>query len=228
MKCSYRECQHSLHSQQPNINLPAGAVVRMTKKYCSDECRNKETVAEYIDARRTGSERRSSSYPVNSRTFGAALVKEGKINSYQLEKALELKTMNGKRPLAYYLIKKGWIARRELLTSLARYHDVPFISLGNRPQASLLSAQFPFSLLFVAGVVPFAYSAEQNTLCLAMKDPSDLSAVVAIKTLNGSHVKVFQGDPEEIDGYLATIRDKAMLEGLITTAASAMETAVAV
>jgi hypothetical protein len=50
--------------------------------------------------------------------------------------------------------------------------------------------------------IPFSFNRPTNKLCLAMKDPSDLSAFSAFKAISESNVQIFQGDPLEIDKYI--------------------------
>lgn len=206
MKCKYRHCDNDV------IN---NAQLGPKKHFCSNGCLVSEAEESYIEKHDQGRIVHGSSYPISARVFGNALLKEGKITQYQFEKALELKSMNGRRPLAYYLLKKGWVERRDVLTALARIHRVPYIVLGNRPQAMLLASKFPFKLLLLAGAVPFSFNRPVNKLCFAMKDPSNLSAVDAFKAISGNNIQVFQGDPLEIDQYLKTIKANSMLSTIL-------------
>jgi hypothetical protein len=106
MRCSYRECQAEISHSDSNIVM-AGNANKTDRVFCDRECRNNEIVAAYADLLNSGKRVRSSSFPISSRSFGNALLQEGVITAYQLEKAIELKTMNGGRPLAYYLMKKA-------------------------------------------------------------------------------------------------------------------------
>lgn len=220
MTCSYRYCDNPIHEDKNNKAITGESANRQKHKYCSVECRNNEVVAEYIELHDNDSVVRSSSFPINSRFFGNVLLKDGKITQYQLEKALELKSMNGRRPLAYYMLKRGWIKRNDVLTTLAKIHRVPYIVLGNRPQAPLLSAKFPKEFLRKAGVLPFSFNRPINRLCVAMTDPSDLSAIMVLKTISGSQIQVFQGDPAEIEQFLNKKETSLFLGGTIPVTAA--------
>lgn len=206
MRCSYSECNNKVDTKKLTQKSGSAPVVALNTSYCSEDCRKNAAYREYIELYQAGKLARSSSFPISSRVFGNSLVKEGKITPYQLEKAMDLKSMNGGHPLAFYLMKKGWVDRRDVLTTLARLHRVPYIVLGGRPQVSLLASRFPYGLLYVAGAIPFSYNRPVNRLCIAMKDPSDLSAYATFKSISGSEIQVFQGDPLEIDEYLAKIK----------------------
>jgi hypothetical protein len=135
---------------------------------------------------------------VTSRAFGSALISMGKIKGFQLEQALIDKSRNGRKPLAHYLLKRGWINRRDVLEAIGKIHKVPIISLHGKKISKAVIDMVPREVAVTSGVIPFGYNDKDETISLLMKDVSDLTTVFAIKRLTGLEVRPYLGDPEEI------------------------------
>jgi type IV pilus assembly protein PilB len=177
--------------------------VRDRRWYCREECHREAILNDYLKRKRDHDEIRSSTYPVTARSFGAALLRSGKITYYQLEEALEAKRRNGGMPLVHYLLQHGLIDRQDILEALGRHHRVPVARVGGRTLGPEITQLVPREIARLSGVVPLLLDRNERKISLLMKDPTDLTAIIAIKQLSGYGVRPFQGDPAEIDRLLA-------------------------
>lgn len=171
--------------------------------YCDQACHRATMLHDYFMRKRTGREMHTISWPVTSRSFGAALVQMGKIEGYQLEQAIEEKSANGKQPLAHYLLKKGLIKRKDVIEALGKVHRVPVVFLRDRVIEQETMELIPAEVALLSGVLPLNFNRKTNRLSLLMKDPSDLTTIITLRRLLKCDVQQFQGDPHEIDQYLA-------------------------
>lgn len=171
--------------------------------YCNSACYQASMLRDYFMRKRAGREMRTITWPVTSRSFGAALVQLGKIEGYQLEQALEEKSANGKQPLAHYLLKKGLIKRKDVIEALGKVHRVPVVFLRESEIDPETMDIIPAEVALLSGVLPLNFNRRTNRLSLLMKDPSDMTTIVTLRRLLKCDIQQFQGDPQEIDEYLA-------------------------
>ena len=198
MRCGNSLCDKKKISGFIGRALNRSGVVKEKIWYCSQQCFETVVLEEYHHRKACNTEIRRSTYPVTSRTFGSALIRMGKIKGFQLESALIDKSRNGRKPLAHYLLKKGWISRRDVLEAIGRIHKVPIVSLQGKKISKEVVGKIPGIVARTSGVIPFDVNEKDGTLCLLMKDVSDLTTVFAIKRLTGLEVRSYLGDPEEI------------------------------
>jgi len=135
---------------------------------------------------------------MSSRDFGAALLRSGKVSWSQIEEALEARRGNGKMPLAHYLLQKGLIDRHDILEALSRHHRVPLAKIGACELDEGLIDLIPAQIARLSGAVPIALDRDSGKISLLMRDPSDLTTLLAVKRLTGYETKAYQGDPAEL------------------------------
>lgn len=177
-------------------------VERENRWYCSERCYVAVVMHDYFRRKNTGREVRSSTHPVTERSFGAELMRMGRIGWMELEEAIAAKNHNGGMPVAHYLIQRGLITRRDVIEALGRHHHVPVAKIGETQLGRELVNKIPAPLARIGGVVPLSYDSKRKTISLVMKDPSDLTTTLTVKRLLNCDVKTFQGDPAEIERIL--------------------------
>ena len=170
--------------------------------YCSEECWREVVLQGYRRIKRSRSEKRTATYPISARSFGASLVRAGIVSWSEVEDAMEAKSRNGGMPLAFYLMSKGLIDRQDILEALGRHHRVPVASVGERRLSEALLAKVPAEVARTSGVIPVAHDRQSRLLSLVMKDPTDLTTLEIVGRLSGCEVKPVQGDPAEINRLL--------------------------
>ena len=199
MRCGNSLCDKRKISGFIGRALNRGGVVKENIWYCSQECFATVVLDEYFHRKQSHTEIRRSTFPVTSRAFGTALISMGKIKGFQLEQALIDKSRNGRKPLAHYLLKRGWVNRRDVLEAIGKIHKVPIVSLQGKKISKGIIDMVPREIALTSSVIPFDINGKDGSLCLLMKDVSDLTTVFTIKRLTGLEVRSYLGDPEEIN-----------------------------
>lgn len=201
MKCHNPDCRKG--KKKKNLGRLAGSgYQREGRLYCSEECFIDAVVADYLKRKREGRELHSSTHPVTSRALGAALLRMGRLTWVELEEAFEIQRRNGGEPLIHYLLVHCLLTRRDIIEALGKHHRVPVATVGVRRLDPSLLAMIPGRMARLSGIVPIAFSAEDNKLSLLMKDPTDLTSLVTMRRLLDCDVQVFQGDPMEINDLI--------------------------
>lgn len=199
MRCANPECNEHKHEGFLGRLISSGeGVVRENLWYCSENCFRRAILSDYLRRKNRGSELRTGTYPMSSRDFGAALLRSGKVSWSQIEEALEARRGNGKMPLAHYLLRKGLIDRHDILEALSRHHRVPLAKIGACELDEGLIDLIPAQIARLSGAVPIALDRDSGKISLLMRDPSDLTTLLAVKRLTGYETKAYQGDPAEL------------------------------
>ena len=198
MNCSNPDC----NKKKPEGFLgklfgPEG-VIRNNKWYCDEHCYKHPVLKEYVLRKGSNMEMRTSVHPITSRSFGATLVSLGKINAYQLDRAMLEKKSNGNKPLAHYLMAKGLITKKDVIEALAKLHKVPVVYVGDTELNIDNFHLIPHEVAKIGKVIPISFSKLTGKLALLMTDPSDLTTILTVKKLSNLEVEIYQGDPEEI------------------------------
>ena len=118
--------------------------------------------------------------------LGALLTEKGLVSSAQIEEALK-EQVGGNRRLGHILIQMGAISEELLLTILAQQLDAPIITLAEQV-ASDVRKVLPRYLCRKYNAVPVSRG-ENNTLQVAMVDPSDATAIADIEDYTGLTVR---------------------------------------
>jgi hypothetical protein len=110
--------------------------------------------------------------------LGDLLVDANLLTASDLDKALRLQVGGGRR-LGYLLIKMGFITEEQLHTVLSQQLDLPSVKVDNEINSEI-KALLPRYLCRKYSAIPLSFG-ENNTLRVAMVDPSDFEAVSDIE-----------------------------------------------
>lgn len=141
---------------------------------------------------------------VSQMAIGQILVEEGLVRAQQLEEALELQRVTGRR-LGNILTEKGYLSEREFAVTLARQLDIPFFDLEeyiiDPPVVSLI----PEHLCERYRLIPIMKTGDR--LLVAMSDPLNEDALADIEMLTGMAIKIVVSTPTDVNAALADAFD---------------------
>jgi type IV pilus assembly protein PilB len=124
--------------------------------------------------------------------LGESLVEAGLINPAQLDEALARKNTTGER-IGEALVALGYISERDLVRTLARDADIPFLEsneLRVEPGVvSLITAQAARA----NNLVPLR--ADGRALVVAMSNPFDIGVIRSLERASGRQIRTVTGDP---------------------------------
>lgn len=131
----------------------------------------------------------------NKQRLGDLLINSELITKTDLDKALRLQ-VGGNRRLGYLLVKMGFIGEEQLQTVLASQMDLPIVNVEEEfnPEVKKI---LPNYLCQRYSVIPLMIG-ENNTLKVAMVDPSDFEAVSDIEKFTGKVVRPVLASKSEI------------------------------
>ena len=127
--------------------------------------------------------------------LGDLLVEAKLISETNLNKALRLQ-VGGNRRLGYLLIKMGFITEEQLHTILSQQLDLPIVKIEDE-LSNQIKKILPRYLCRKYSVIPLSYG-ENNTLTMAMVDPSDSEAVSDIEKYTGKVIRPVLASKSEI------------------------------
>ena len=140
-----------------------------------------------------------------SSRLGELLVKENKITSLQLKKALEAQRNTGAR-LGHELARLGYIEENELTSFLSKQYGVPSINLDAVELPPEVLKIIPKEVVVRHQVIPISQTG--NTLMVAMADPSNVYAQDDIKFITNFNIEVVvtseQSISEAIEKYYSS------------------------
>lgn len=127
--------------------------------------------------------------------MGELLIEANLISRDDLGKALRFQ-VGGNRRLGYLLIKMGFITEQQLHSVLSQQMDLPIVSIADEfsNEAKKILPQY---LCRKYSVVPLSLG-ENNTLKMAMVDPSDFEAVADIERYTGKVIHPVLAPKSEI------------------------------
>ena len=137
--------------------------------------------------------------PLSQKRFGERLAELGLLSAEDLEAALAVQRTTGE-PLGEIILKQKKVLEEDILRLLCEEAGIQFRSLeGVQPDPAAV-AQLPADVARAKAAVPLAL--EKNRLTVAMANPLDLKAVMALERATGRLVHV-QGAPRvEIERML--------------------------
>lgn len=138
----------------------------------------------------------------NKQRLGDLLIDAKLITTADLEKALRLQ-VGGNRRLGYLLIKMGFISEDQLHSVLSRQMDLPIVTVAQEfnPEAQKI---LPKYLCRKYSVIPLSMG-ENNTLKMAMVDPSDAEAVYDIEKYTGKIIRPVLASKSDISSGIRTL-----------------------
>jgi hypothetical protein len=131
--------------------------------------------------------------------LGELLVDSKLISEEDLNKALRLQ-IAGSRRLGYILIHMGFIKEDQLQAILSDQLDVPIVNVASEFDPSV-KRLLPKYLCRKYSVIPLK-TGENNTLTLAMVDPSDQEAVSDIEKYTGKVIQPVLASTSEISSNI--------------------------
>ncbi|MDW7774283.1 MAG: hypothetical protein SCH71_15465 [Desulfobulbaceae bacterium] len=131
--------------------------------------------------------------------LGELIVEANLITEADLNKALRLQ-VGGIRRLGYILIKMGLISEEQLQTVLSRQLDLPLVRVENEFNPEVKNI-LPGYLCRKYSVIPLN-TGENNTLKMAMVDPSDREAVSDIENYTGKVVQPVLASKSDISANI--------------------------
>ncbi|MBU0979088.1 GspE/PulE family protein [Patescibacteria group bacterium] len=131
-----------------------------------------------------------------------ALVEAGAIDAGRSNELLAEHIRSG-RTIEDLVTEKKEVTADVLTQAKAKFYKIPYVNLslvGIYPEAL---GNLSESLARYYKMLPFAYSAEENSLSVAMENPLDLTAVDFVEQKTGLKLKTYYAPPEEIERKLA-------------------------
>ncbi|MBF0327923.1 MAG: type IV-A pilus assembly ATPase PilB [Nitrospirae bacterium] len=120
--------------------------------------------------------------------LGQLLIKAGLVTESQLNEALRVQKLEGKR-LGSVLLKLSYLTEEGLITFLSRQYNVPAINLSDHKIDISLLKVIPYETAKKYQLVPI--SRDGASLRIAISDPSNNFALDDIKFLTGMKISVY-------------------------------------
>ena len=136
--------------------------------------------------------------------LGELLVEAQAITREQLHEMLELQMTDGRR-LGTILVESGLVTEVQLTQILSQQLSVPWVSLYHIDFSRQLLDLVPRDVAERYGLVPIFVRRVRglgNTLYIAMDDPSDESAIEAVRQYSGLPVRCMIAPPHDIRGAI--------------------------
>ncbi|MBX7142879.1 MAG: type IV-A pilus assembly ATPase PilB [Oligoflexia bacterium] len=130
-----------------------------------------------------------------SSRVGDLLVKTGLLGPDQLSQAVEAQRANGGF-LGTHLVKLGFISEPDLVQVISQQYGVQIVQLLDYTIEDTVLQLIPHNLATKHGVLPLVK--KENTLTVAMVDPSNMIALNDIKFITGLDVQVVVATETEI------------------------------
>jgi len=131
--------------------------------------------------------------------LGDLLIDSKLITRDELDKALRLQ-VGGNRRLGYILIKMGFISEEQLHSVLSRQMDLPIVDVAKEFNPEVKNI-LPRYLCHKYSVIPLMIG-DNNTLNVAMVDPSDNEAVSDIEKYTGKIIRPVLASKSDISSNI--------------------------
>ena len=135
----------------------------------------------------------------DKKRLGDLLVDSNLITKAHLDEALRLQ-VGGNRRLGYLLIKMGFISEEQLHSVLSQQMDLPIVQVEKEFQPEVRKI-LPRYLCRKYSVIPLM-TGENNTLKMAMVDPSDDEAVADIEKYTGKIIRPVLASKSDISSSI--------------------------
>jgi type IV pilus assembly protein PilB len=132
--------------------------------------------------------------------LGESLVEAGLITPAQLEEALVRKSTTGER-IGEALVALGFISERDLVRTLAKDADIPFLELADLRVDPAVVPLITEAAARANNLVPLR--ADGRALVVAMSNPFDIGVIRALENSSGRQIRTVTGDP----GIIAQLVD---------------------
>ncbi|MBZ5625577.1 MAG: type II secretion system ATPase GspE [Acidobacteriia bacterium] len=133
--------------------------------------------------------------PVGVLRLGEILIRRGKIEAEELDRALELQKERGDK-LGKILVDMGLIAQRDVLAALSDQLGIPLVTVdGAPPSAPEIDG---LSHRFLRQCRAFPVALVDSTLTIAMADPLDFETIAAVRAFSGLEIQTVLATEQEI------------------------------
>jgi general secretion pathway protein E len=147
--------------------------------------------------------------------LGEMLIERRLIEPEDLERALEIQKERGEK-IGQILVELGFIATRDVLTTLSEQLGVPLVTVDGPPPATPETEGLAPRFMRQCRFLPV--SIEDSTLRIAMADPLDFETISAVRGFTGLKIEpVLAAEQEILDAidryYGEAEKEEAGLEG---------------
>jgi general secretion pathway protein E len=129
------------------------------------------------------------------KSLSEILLESGKVSKDKLDKVLTMQ-LNNTEGLGRRLVDLGFVSEIVLLETLSEYSDIPFVSLKDIPQQTIVLENLSEKFMRQYKFVPL--SLNENVLTIALSDPYDIYACDAVRMATNYEVKINLAREEEI------------------------------
>jgi general secretion pathway protein E len=127
--------------------------------------------------------------------IGEMLMGRGLLSQDDLDRALELQKERGEK-IGKVLIDLGFVAARDVLSTLSDQLGMPVVTFDERPATSPETENLPARFLRQFKCLPVAF--HDHTVRLAMADPLDFETIAAVRSCTGLKVEPALAFEQEI------------------------------
>src|SRR3954463_12900960 len=124
--------------------------------------------------------------------LGESLVEAGLISATQLDEALARKTTPGER-IGEALVALGYISERDLVRTLAKDADIPFLEANELRVDSTVLPLVTSAVAKTNNLIPLR--ADGRALVVAMGNPFDIGVIRSLERASGRQIRTVTGDP---------------------------------
>ena len=129
------------------------------------------------------------------KSLSEILLESGKVSKDKLDKVLTIQ-LNNTEGLGRRLVDLGLVSEVVLLETLSESLDIPFVSLKDVPQQTIVLESLSEKFMRQYKFVPL--SLDENVLTIALSDPYDIYACDAVRMATNYEVKINLAREEEI------------------------------
>ena len=135
---------------------------------------------------------------VDAQGFGEALVAAGCLSENDLSRVIQMRESSGdETPIASLLIRLGLVSETDIANQLSSLYEIPLVNSRDFPADAFLRDQISYRFLKENHVLPLFE--EDGKIVIAMADPQDSFAVMAIEEASGQPVTCRVGVATELD-----------------------------
>jgi type IV pilus assembly protein PilB len=134
--------------------------------------------------------------------LGESLVEAGLITQTQLDEGLKRRLITGQR-IGETLVELGYLTDSDLLRTLARDADVPFLERGDLVVDPAAVQLMDANVARAQRAVPLRV--DGRTLVVAMSNPFDMGALRILERATGRHVRAAAADPAQVLQLIETV-----------------------
>jgi type IV pilus assembly protein PilB len=127
--------------------------------------------------------------------LGESLVDSGLINKAQLDEALARREKTGER-IGESLVALGHISERDLVRTLAKDADIPFLESNDLHVDPSVVALVPSQVAKAQNLIPLR--ADGRALVVAMGNPFDIGVIRSLERSSSRQIRTVTGDPTVI------------------------------